>query len=67
MKIKSISRADLEGMKDGEVRTFELQDARAIDSARATCTQMGRYLNRRFTCNADYRRNEVTISRLAPL
>lgn len=63
MIIVKVSRADLEAMKDGETKIFQVKDARAVESTRTCCSMMGRILNRHFSCNADYANSIVTITR----
>ncbi len=61
---KKVTTEALRGMAMGESLIFELRDARAIDSGKATAYRLQNYLNCKFSAESDYRNNRLKITKL---
>lgn len=60
----SVSRSVLREMKIGDSRTFELNDAMAIDSAAVKAYQMQYIEGCRYVCKKNYVARTITITKL---
>lgn len=63
MEKKKVTSADLRLMKTGQSLTFELPDARAIDSGKSLAYRLQHSEGCRFTAESDYVNNRLTITR----
>ena len=58
-----VTRDDLRSMKNDELRTFDLPDAKACDSAKSLAYQLQNHLKCKFKVSTDYKKNRITILR----
>lgn len=59
-----VTREELRAMQPGQTKVFDLADARACDSGKATVYQMQNLLRCKFSVDTDYVSNRLSVTRL---
>ncbi len=63
MKQDKVTVSDLQGMKVGETRTFELPDARAIENGKVLAYRTGRMSGCRYKASSDFVNSTLTLTK----